>query len=166
MTDGERSAGHPRFIVDHNVGKLARWLRMMGYDCLFFTGDNDSDMIRQALADGRIILTRDTGISLRRVAASGRVKVILIKDEVPERQMRQVTASLDLTGPASPFSRCLECNRLLEARTPDDVRGRVPPYVFRTQTRYMECPGCRRIYWQGTHWDSMVRRLETLAAMP
>lgn len=166
MTEGEISTVQPRFIADHNVGKLARWLRMMGYDCLFFTGDDDSDMIRRALADGRIILTRDTGVARRQVAVTGRVKVVLITDEVPERQMRQVTTGMDLTGPASPFSRCLECNQLLETRTPDEVRGRVPPYVFRTRDRYMECPGCRRIYWQGTHWEAMIRRLEKLAAMP
>ncbi len=76
------------FIVDHNVGKLAKWLRMMGYDSLFFNGSNDSDMVRQALAEGRIILTRDTEIMKRRVINNGRLKAVLIDSEEPEKQIR------------------------------------------------------------------------------
>ena len=166
MTDGMTADGRPRFIVDHNAGKLARWLRMMGFDCLFFTGADDGDMVRQALADDRVIVTRDTGVARRRLAARGQVRVILLRDEQPERQMRQVNDTLGLPALAHPFTRCIECNALLEPRTPDEVRGRVPPYVFRTQTRYVECPGCGRIYWQGTHWEAMMRRLAMLNAVP
>jgi uncharacterized protein with PIN domain len=166
MTDGTAANGQPRFIVDHNAGKLARWLRMMGFDCLFFTGADDGDMVRRALAENRIIVTRDTGVARRRVATRGQVRVILLHDERPERQMEQVSAALGLTALARPFTRCIECNALLEPRTPDEVHGRVPPYVFRTQTRYVECPGCHRIYWQGTHWEAMMRRLATLNAVP
>jgi uncharacterized protein with PIN domain len=166
MTDGTEANGPPRFIVDHNAGKLARWLRMMGFDCLFFTGADDGDMVRRALADRRIIVTRDTGVARRRVATRGQVRVILLQDERPERQMQQVDAACGLPALARPFTRCIECNATLEPRTPDEVRGRVPPYVFRTQTRYVECPGCRRIYWQGTHWQAMMQRLATLNTVP
>jgi uncharacterized protein with PIN domain len=166
MTDGNGAGSPPRFIVDHNVGKLARWLRMMGFDCLFFTGADDGDMVRQALAEDRIIVTRDTGVARRRVATRGRVRVILLHEERPERQMQQVNAALGLPALAQPFTRCLECNAPLEPRTPEEVRNRVPPYVYRTQTRYVECPACGRIYWQGTHWEAMMRRLATLNAVP
>jgi len=166
MNDGSGAEGPPRFIVDHNAGKLARWLRMMGFDCLFFTGADDGDMVRRALHEHRVIITRDTGISRRRVAARGQVRVILLADERPECQMRQVNDAFDLPSLSKPFTRCLECNAPLEPRTPDEVHDRVPPYVYRTQDRYMECPGCRRIYWQGTHWDAMMRRLATLTAVP
>jgi uncharacterized protein with PIN domain len=152
-----------KFIVDHNVGKLARWLRMMGFDSFFFDGDNDSDMVRQALAEDRVILTRDTEIMERRVIRNGRLKAILIKSEVPETQMRQVLAVLDLKPHFRPFTRCLECNELLVEKTREEVKNRVPPYVFKTQTQYMECPACQRIYWRGTHWKAMVIRLERLA---
>jgi uncharacterized protein with PIN domain len=154
-----------KFIVDHNVGKLAGWLRMMGYDSLFFTGDDDSFMVRQALAEGRVLLTRDTGIMKRRVIGNGRLRAVLFKSESPECQMRQLLAEFDLMGQASPFTLCLECNQPLFERSRDEVKDRVPPYVFATQTQYMECPACRRIYWRGTHWEAMQRKLEELNNM-
>jgi uncharacterized protein with PIN domain len=152
-----------RFIVDHNVGKLARWLRMMGYDSIFFEGDDDGQMVKQALAEDRVIVTRDTGMMKRGVISRGRLRAVLIESEEPERQMGQLMEIFDLQGQAHPFTLCLECNRILEARTREEVAGRVPSHVYRTQTQYMECPNCHRIYWRGTHWQAMVRKLEKLA---
>jgi len=133
---------------------------MMGYDSLFFDGADDSMMVRQALAEGRIILTRDTQIMKRRVVAGGRLRAVLLDSEDPEEQMRQLLRSMDLLGDARPFTLCLECNAPLVERRPDEVKDRVPPYVFRTQQQYMECPRCRRVYWRGTHWQAMKRKLE------
>ncbi len=149
----------PKFIVDHNVGKLTKWLRMMGYDAVFFNGSNDSHMVTRALAEDRVILTRDTQIMKRKVITDGRVKAILIASDEPVVQMRQVTQTLDLDYRFRPFSLCLECNRPLEERSKEQVKDRVPPYVFRTQKQYMECPECHRIYWRGTHWEAMTREL-------
>ena len=151
-----------RFIVDHNVGKLVKWLRMMGYDSLFFNGSDDSDMVKQALAENRIILTRDTEIMKRRVVTKGQLSAVLIDSEEPEQQMRQVLGRLELDCQFRPFTLCLECNQALEERKPEDVQGRVPPYVYKTQQQYMECPACHRIYWRGTHWEAMMRMLEKL----
>jgi uncharacterized protein with PIN domain len=145
------------------VGKLAKWLRMMGYDSVFFHGDDDSQMVKQALAEDRIILTRDTGMMRRRAISSGRLRAILIENEEPERQMQQLTSVLDLKKQSQPFTLCLECNRPLESRRREEVAGRVPPYVYRTQTQYMECPKCHRIYWRGTHWEAMTRKMGKLA---
>jgi uncharacterized protein with PIN domain len=160
---GNSSANEIKFIVDHNVGKLARWLRMLGFDSLFFSGHDDSQMVKQALAEGRIILTRDTEIMKRRVINNGRLNAILIKSEEVERQIQQLMATLDLKGRSRPFTICLECNQPLVEKSPAEVRERVPPYVYKTQTRYMECPACHRIYWQGTHWKAMMRKMEKLA---
>jgi uncharacterized protein with PIN domain len=154
-----------KFIVDQNVGKLARWLRMMGFNSLFFTGEDDSQMVKQALAEGRILLTRDTGIMQRRVVINGRLKAILFTSEEPEQQMQQLMSELDLKSLSQPFTICLECNHPLVDIAPADVKDRVPPYVYKTQTRYVECPACRRVYWRGTHWAAMLRRLEKLADM-
>lgn len=145
------------------MGKLAKWLRMMGYDSLFFNGDDDSQMVRQALAEGRMILTRDSGIMKRRVVNNGRLKALLIESEEPERQMQQVMTSLALMKNLRPFTLCLECNHPLVERSHEEVKGRVPPHVYKTQTQYMECPACHRIYWRGTHWEAMTRKLEKLA---
>jgi uncharacterized protein len=144
------------------VGKLAKWLRMMGYDSSFFNGDDDSAMVKQALAEGRVILTRDTGVMQRRAISSGRLRAVLIESEEPEQQLQQLMTILDLKGHSQPFTLCLECNQPLESRGREEVAGRVPPYVYRTQTQYMECPACHRIYWRGTHWKAMVRKLEKL----
>jgi uncharacterized protein with PIN domain len=161
--NGNRSVADLRFIIDHNAGKLARWLRMLGFDSLFFTGEDDTDMVRQALAEGRIILTRDTGVMKRRVITRGRLKAILIKSEELENQIQQVMAELDIKNNSHPFTLCLECNRPLIPKTPAEVKDRVPPYVFKTQKQYVECPACRRIYWRGTHWAAMLHKLEKLA---
>lgn len=149
-----------KFIVDHNVGKLAKWLRMIGYDTLFFTGDDDWQMIITALNEDRVILTRDTRIMNRGVIASGRLKALLIQSENPDEQRRQVIETLNLDTHSRLFTICLECNQPLEKRTKAQVKNRVPPYVFQTQSQYVECPACHRIYWKGTHWQAMTRRLE------
>jgi len=151
-----------KFIVDNNVGKLAKWLRIMGYDTLFFDGINDSRMIATALAEGRVILTRDTQIMRRRVITSGQLKAILINGDEPELQMRQVIDTLNLDCRFRPFTICLECNQLLVERSKRQVKDLVPPYVFQTQNQYMECPTCHRIYWRGTHWQAMTKKLNKL----
>jgi hypothetical protein len=159
---GDSPINELRFIVDHNVGKLARWLRMMGFDSLFFDGTDDSHMVARALAEGRVILTRDTQIMKRRVITSGRIKAVLINSDDPERQMQQLMDTLDLNRQFRPFTLCLECNQPLLERSREEVKDLVPPYVYKTQRQYMECPACHRIYWRGTHWEAMSRMLETL----
>jgi len=154
--------GELKFIVDNNVGKLAKWLRMMGYDTLLFNGSDDSQMVAKAVADRRVILTRDTEIMKRRLITGGRLKALLIESDKPEQQLQQVMKTLNLEGEFRPFAVCLECNESLVIRTREQVKNRVPPYVFQTQSQYMECPACQRIYWKGTHWQAMTRKLERL----
>ena len=157
--EGVRLINAPKFIVDTNVGKLVKWLRIMGYDTLFFNGSNDSNMIATALAEGRVILTRDTQIVKRRIVTSGRLEVILIQSDEPERQMQQVIDTLNLDCRFRPFTLCLECNQPLLERSKQQVKDFVPSYVFQTQDQYMECPACHRIYWRGTHWQAMTKKL-------
>ena len=145
-----------KFIVDSNVGKLAKWLRMIGYDTLLFSSSDDWEMVTTALVEGRVILTRDTQIMKRGVVTSGRLKAVLIQSEKPEQQMRQVIEALNLDCQSRLFTICLECNQTLEKRSKQEVQARVPPYVFKTQNQYMECPSCHRIYWRGTHWQAMT----------
>jgi len=149
-----------KFIVDCNVGKLVKWLRLMGYDTRFFNGSNDSHLVAAALAEGRVILTRDTQIMKRRVVTSGQIRAVLILNDEPELQIRQVIDALDLDCQFKPFTICLECNQVLVERNKDEVKDLVPPYVFQTQNQYMECPACHRIYWRGTHWQAMTKTLK------
>jgi uncharacterized protein with PIN domain len=153
-----------KFVVDHNVGRLAKWLRMVGFDTKFFTGENDSDMVEMALAENRIILTRDTRIMERRVVADGRLKAILIESDRLEKQLAQVITVLGLyKSRFRPFTICLEDNEPLIGKTKDEVKDRVSPYVYQTQQQFVECPKCRRIYWRGTHWQAMSRQIEQSA---
>lgn len=149
-----------RFLVDANVGKLARWLRRLGYDAAFHQSqEDDSSLVRAALNEGRIILTRDGHIASRGLARSGRLRVIHIQADDIASQMRQVLAALPLEAGARPFTRCLDCNVELLSLEKWDALGRVPPYVFETQERFSSCPQCRRVFWQGTHWAHMKQAL-------
>ncbi len=150
----------PKFIVDRNVGKLARWLRLMGYDTSFFDGGDDSELVAIAKAEGRVILSRDTQIMKRRLITSGRIRAVLIQSDQPGEQIRQVIDTLNLDSRFKPFTICLECNQPLVERAKDEVKELVPPYVFKTQDYFMQCPNCGRIYWRGTHWRAMTKRLE------
>jgi uncharacterized protein len=149
-------------MVDENVAKLAKLLRLMGFDSVYFNGENDTQLVNTALKENRIILTRDTHIQERRPVTGGKVKVILISADNIEEQIQQVTRELYLQDWIRPFTLCLECNQPLAARSKEAVQDRVPPYVWQTQQEYGECPKCWRLYWKGTHWEAMTRRLEKL----
>ena len=151
-----------KFIADNNVGKLARWLRLMGYDALLFKQKGDGQMINTALNEDRVILTKDVQFMKRRLVTNGKLKAILVKQDDPKLQVQEVVKSLNLDYHFAPFSLCLECNRALLPRSKEEVQNLVPPRVFETQTQYMECPACHRIYWQGTHWQAMVKKLQDL----
>jgi hypothetical protein len=151
-----------KFIVDSNVGKIAKWLRLMGFDALFFNGQDDSEMILTALAEDRVILTRDTQLMKWGVITSSRLRAILIESDEADSQIRQVIKELNLDSQIKPFTICLECNQPLREASQKEVEDRVPPYVYRTQRQFMECPNCHRAYWRGTHWQAMLRKLDKL----
>jgi uncharacterized protein len=153
-----------KFIVDSNVGRLARWLRIAGFDTLFINDLDDNRLVRLALSEGRVLLTKDTQILKRRVATTRRLKVILIESEEVKAQLRQVVKTLKLTEEIKPFTLCLECNQPLVTKDKEEVKELVPPYVFETQTQYMQCPACNRVYWRGTHWQRMSRELEKIVS--
>ena len=150
-----------RFIVDTNVGKLARWLRMLGYDTLFINNIDDEELIAIGLKEKRVLLTKDTQIMLRRVVTSGRLKALFIVDDNPKAQLLQVVRAMKLDQERK-FTLCLECNEPLVPKRKDEVQELVPPYVFKTQSNYYQCPSCQRIYWRGTHWQRMKQEVETL----
>ena len=151
-----------KFAADNNVGKLARWLRLIGYDTLLFKQKNDSQMIKTALKEDRVILTKDNQFMRRRLVTNGKLKAIYIKQDDPKLQVQEVVQTLNLNYHFKPFSLCLECNQVLMARDKEEVQNRVPTHVFKTQTQYTECTTCHRIYWPGTHWHAMVKKLQEL----
>jgi len=152
----------PTFIVDINVGKLARWLRALGYDTVFINPIDDDELIEIALRENRIILTKDSGIMRRRVVTSGRVTAVHIKHTDWREQLSQVIHTFKLRNHA-PFTRCVKCNSLLECCPHDKAAAEVPAFVLRTQEEFFSCPGCRRIYWRGSHWQRMKRALNYIS---
>jgi uncharacterized protein len=144
----------PRFIADVMVGKLARWLRVLGFDVAYSNKYEDAEIIRIAEAENRVILTRDTGLAAR----PGRAECLLIESGDYEEQIHQVRDKFGLTE-FDVFSRCLECNTPLKSVDKEAVFEKVPPYVYLTQERFALCPSCDRVYWRGTHADDMLKRL-------
>lgn len=151
----------PRFIADCNVGRLARWLRAVGYDASYHAQIGDAELVREAAAENRVLLTRDRDLTKRRVIQTGVVRAILIRDDDVRAQLRQVMTELGL-GLEQSLTRCIECNSELLPRQAASVAERVPPFVRSTQTHYSECPSCARVYWAGTHWQRMRQALAAL----
>src|SRR5260221_10955351 len=153
-SDSKIASVKPRFLADCNVGRLARWLRALGYDASYHPRIGDAELVREAAAESRVLLTRDRDLTKRRVIQTGVVRAILIRDDEVTAQLRQVFKELGLELKEA-LTRCIECNAELQSRVASTVAERVPPYVRQTQSRYSECPGCGRIYWAGTHWQRM-----------
>lgn len=137
------------FLVDSMLGRLARWLRALGYDTLYDPSWEDRYLAYIAQEEGRILLTRDAALA-QRVGA----RAIWVESEMLTAQVAQLRAHLNLRAVA-PFSRCLRCNTIVRPVAPIAVRSRVPSYVYATQSAFYVCPDCGRIYWPGTHWERM-----------
>ncbi len=135
------------------LGRLAKWLRLAGYDAAYWRDGSDEALIAAAQAEARLIITRD-----RQLAGRRRVHAVLITAEGLDEQIAEVRAAAG--GDPSPCARCPECNGRLADLAHADARGLVPPYVWQTQTEFHRCPECGRIYWKGTHWPAVAARLE------
>lgn len=148
----------PRFACDAMLGTLARWLRFAGFDASFDPSLPDPALAAAARRDGRWLLTRDG-----RLAASAGPRVVLLRRTDLAGQAAELRSRLALTAdPAKAFTRCSRCNAPLEPVAPDDVAREVPPYVAAHAARFVRCPGCRRIYWPGTHSERISLRVKAL----
>ena len=136
------------------VGKLARWLRVLGFDVAYSNRFEDDEIVRIAEAENRVILTRDTGLAAR----PSRAQCLFIESGNYQEQVQQVLQTFGLKE-FDVFSRCLECNAPLTNVDKEAVFEKVPPYVYLTQERFALCPSCHRVYWHGTHADEMLKRL-------
>jgi hypothetical protein len=146
----------PPLLLDAMLGRLARWLRMLGYDAAYLQGTDDLALVRTARAESRLIVTRDHGLASR-----PGVQAILLHSRQIEQQLMELRGQIgEPQPPATP--RCMLCNIPLEELPSESARGRVPPYVWRTVCEFTACPRCRRVYWQGTHWQGIRRRLEQI----
>jgi len=152
----ETAGFSPRsFILTKELGRLAKWLRILGFDTEYFKADNASSLIIQALRDERIILTRNQHLPQARG-----LKIIFIKNEKIKEQVAEILKTLEIhPDPQKMFSRCILCNTELVDIVKEKVKDKVPEYVFKTQENFITCPQCQRIYWQGTHWGNVAKTL-------
>lgn len=146
------------FIADCMLGKLAKWLRILGFDVLYFSKIEDNELVRIAVRDGRVLLTRDTKLAGR----ARTVRTLFILSEKWEDQVRQVLDVFSLRDEAAPHSRCIACNIALKPLSRERARNLVAPFVLERGREFALCPGCGRVYWQGTHLEDMKERIATL----
>ncbi len=145
----------PALLLDAMLGKLARWLRLLGYDAAY-SQEDDALLAHRARAEGRILITRDHGLARRRG-----LRLILLESQDLQAQLREVWPQLPPLPPDTP-PRCMVCNVPLHPLAHHDAVPFVPPYIAAHHRHFEQCPQCGRVYWQGTHWKRIDHRLQSL----
>jgi len=147
-----------KFILSKELGRLAKWLRILGYDAQYFNGRNLSSLVVDALRDDRVILTRN-----QRLANKDGLKIAHIESEMPKKQIAQVLKEFHIhPDDKSMFSRCVICNEELVSVQRSKVKEKVPEYVYATNDNFIVCPRCARVYWKGTHWGNVQKILKEI----
>lgn len=146
-----------KFIADNMLGKLAKWLRLLGYDTLYYRTQNDNELIEIAHQENRTLLTRDTQLSRNWL-----VPTLLIKKETIDEQLKEVIHKFNLDIENTLFSRCPKCNTLLREMKKDEIKDKIPEFVYQTYNEFWTCPTCHRYYWSGTHWLNIKAKVKNL----
>lgn len=150
--------GDATFILDVHLGKLARRLRMLGFDCRYSNDLDDPELIRLALDEQRIILTRDRGILKQAKVRLG----LLIRTGQPDCQVREVLQRYRLAGKIRPFQRCPSCNGLLQLVAKETIRHRLLARTACYYDVFHQCRDCRKLFWQGTHYRRIARWIDEM----
>ena len=146
------------FLVDCMLGKLAKWLKILGFDTVYFNKAEDDDLLALARREGRVLLSRDHALLGR---AKG-LATLLIETESWPDQVRQVLAHFGLTDAVRATTRCLECNVPLKPLPKSEAANLVVPFVLENADSFARCPCCGRVYWPGTHFEAMRDQIEAL----
>lgn len=149
-----------RFLVDEMLGRLARWLRLLGHDAAYARDVADDEILARARAQSRVVLTRDVQLAQRAARDPGS---LLVASRVTMEQLREVARAFDLAA-AEPLSRCSVCNVALEAATRAQVA--VPDAVAASHDSFRRCPTCGRAYWEGTHVAAIRRVIDAAGRGP
>ena len=147
-----------RFIADAQLGGLAKYLRMLGFDTLYENSYADAQVARISADEHRIVLTRDRALLMHKLISHG----CYVRGTRPRQQLEEIVSRLDLYHAIKPFSRCLRCNRELEPVAKDTIRHRLPPSSASFYRRLWICDQCDRIYWEGSHWRRMEEVIRDL----
>lgn len=152
MTEPDRPLS---FAADEQLGRLSRWLLILGIDVAYRNRWDDRELAATAAREGRVILTRDSRLADKLPG----VAVYRVEENYPVHQLREVVGKFFPRLRFELYSRCVECNRRLEPVAKPAVEGRVPPFVWRTQTEFRSCPQCGKIFWAATHVARIERQL-------
>ncbi|MBI5633055.1 MAG: Mut7-C RNAse domain-containing protein [Nitrospirae bacterium] len=147
------------FIADAMLGRLAKWMKIMGCDVAYYRRIEDRELVHLALKDNRMILTRDT-LLVRRKRAKG--NFFLVEGNSYKDQLKQVAKQFSLNPYENLLTRCIECNIPLTEIDREKVKELIPEYVYGNQKNFLTCPGCGRIYWPATHKDGIMKTLEEI----
>ncbi len=147
------------FVADCMLGRLAKWLKILGFDVLYFSKAEDKDLIAVARRESRVLLTRDTGLIEKSRKAKDR---LFIASDDWEEQVIQVLDEFHLWDEIRPNSRCIECNRPLRPLPKERAKNLVTPYVLEHASSFAMCPECGRVYWQGTHFGDMEEKIDRI----
>jgi uncharacterized protein len=148
-----------RFVLDTHLGRLAGYLRMLGFDTLYRNDYSDRDLARISADGKRILLTRDRGLLMRSLVTHG----YWVRETEVRRQVAEIVRRFDLGNSLRPFQRCLRCNTELSEASKEEVAGQLPARTGEFYDEFQRCPGCGRIYWKGSHYRRMQRFIESLA---
>ena len=148
----------PKFVADVHLGRLTRYLRMMGFDIYYKNNFSDEEIVKISLKERRAILTRDIGILKRNEVTHG---YFLRSNKVAEQTL-EVIKRFDLQKSIKEFTRCLDCNQLLVPIKKEMVIDELPLKVAQTQNEFYQCPSCKKIYWKGTHYQRMLSFIQSL----
>jgi uncharacterized protein with PIN domain len=150
--------GDPRFVVDTNLGKLARWLRLLGFDTCWQNNYADSEVVRLGVEEERIILTRDRRLLFHKVIVHG----FWVRAVIPMAQIQEVMQRIGLVHHIHPFHRCLECNGLIHPVAKSAVINKLEPLTRKYYDEFFQCKCCSQIYWKGSHYLNLVQKLDQL----
>ncbi len=152
-----------KFIVDRMFGKLAKWLRILGYDTVYYKGINHEDLLKIASYEDRIVITRNKKIFHK----ENKGRIIWINEDDLYLQLKELISKGVISfSEENHFSRCIICNKRLENISKQGLKGMVPDYIFLHHNEFSRCPQCNRIYWPGTHLENMKKRIEALLKDP
>jgi uncharacterized protein with PIN domain len=148
----------PRFVLDNHLGKLAAYLRMVGFDTLYRNDFDDEELAQISNQEERILLTRDIRLLMRRVIVFG----YWIREKEPGQQLVEVLQRYDLFGDIIPFKRCLHCNGSLQPVDKGKIIHRLEPLTKIYYDEFSICPDCDQIYWKGSHFERMMAFIEQI----
>lgn len=147
-----------KLLLTRELGRLAKWLRILGFDTEYTKDTGTSSLIIRSLRDERLILTRN-----HRLLQNKGVKIVLLKSEELKGQLAEALKALNIKpDSAMMFTRCTLCNIELTPVAKEKIKDRVPEYVFETQETFLACPKCRRLYWQGTHLGHIKKIMDQI----